>query len=189
MQSNWQKAQQVLKKGGVIVAPTDTLYGILAKAEDKKAVERIYKIKGRDEGKPFIVLISSVNDLDKFGIKHSHILQNTRMLPKVSMIFPCNSKKFNYLHRGKKSIAFRLVGPRNRNLYKLIKNVGPLVAPSVNPQGLTPAKNIWEAKKYFGDKIDVYMCGGTRNSKPSTIVSFTGKKPEILRQGAVKIKF
>ena len=46
MQKDWSKAEKVLKDGGVMIAPTDTLYGILARAEDKKAVERIYKIKG-----------------------------------------------------------------------------------------------------------------------------------------------
>lgn len=185
MQNNWQKAEQVLKKGGVIIAPTDTLYGVLARALDKKAVESVYKIKGRDENKPFIILITDIKDLNKFGAKHSNILENVGMFPKgkkVSFILPCNSKKFEYLHRGSKSLAFRLVSKRNKNLFTLIKNVGPLVAPSANPQGLNPAKTIWEAKKYFGDKIDLYINAGKRDSKPSTIISFLEEKPIVLRK-------
>ena len=210
MQNNWQNAEQVLKKGGAIIAPTDTLYGILARAEDKKAVERIYKIKGRDENKPFIILITDIKDLNKFGVEHSNILQNLGMFPKgkkVSFILACDNKKFEYLHRGSKSLAFRIINPRNRNLFKLIQNVGPLVAPSANPQGLKPALNIWEAKRYFGpvrsrspqgdratrllagatsngigNQIDMYMCGGTRNAKPSTVISFLEKKPTIIRK-------
>ncbi len=186
MQSNnWGQAEKVLKNGGVIIAPTDTLYGILARAEDRKNVERIYKIKGRDEQKPFIILITSVNHLKNFGVEHSNILQNIGMFPKgkkVSFILSCTSKKFVYLHRGQGSLAFRIIKPRNRNLFTLIQNVGPLVAPSANPQGLSPAKTIWESKKYFGNNIDMYICGGTRNAKPSTIISLVGDKPKILRK-------
>jgi L-threonylcarbamoyladenylate synthase len=185
MQNDWSKAEKVLKDGGVIIAPTDTLYGILARAEDKRAVERIYKIKGRDIYKPFIILITDIKDLNKFGVEYSNIQENSRMFPKgkkVSFILACDNKKFEYLHRGSKSLAFRIISPRNKNLFTLIKNVGPLVAPSANPQGLNPAKTIWEAKKYFGNQIDMYMCGGTRNSKPSTVISFLDKKPKVLRK-------
>lgn len=183
----WNTSKKILKNGGVIIAPTDTLYGILSRAEDKKAVDRIYKIKGRDEGKPFIILITSVKDLDKFNIEHSHIRKGVRMLPKVSMIMPCGNKKWEYLHRGTKSLAFRLISPRNRHLYALISAVGPLVAPSANPQGLEPAYTIKEAKNYFGDNIDLYIYSGVRKSKPSTIVSFLESKPKVIRQGAVKL--
>lgn len=187
MNNNWNTAKKILKDGGVIVAPTDTLYGILAQAEDKKAVERIYKIKGRDVGKPFIILITSVKDLDKFNIEHSHILENVRMLPKVSMIMACEGKKWEYLHRGTKSLAFRLISPRNRHLYALIRAVGPCIAPSANPQGLEPAYTIKEAKNYFGNNIDLYISSGTRKSKHSTIISFLESKPKIIRQGIVKL--
>ena len=192
MKNNWQKvypnqwgrAKQVLKRGGVIVAPTDTLYGILACAFDKKAVEKVYKIKGRDEGKPFIILITNIKDLNKFGVKHSNILQNIGMFKgkKISMILPCENKKFAYLHRGKKSLAFRVVSKRNKNLCKLINEVGPLVAPSANPQGLTPAKTIKQARDYFGTKVDLYINAGVKDSKPSTIISFLEKEPKILRK-------
>jgi L-threonylcarbamoyladenylate synthase len=97
-------------------------------------------------------------------------------------------KKFNYLHRGTGANAFRMIGPRNRNLYNLIKKVGPLVAPSANPQGLPPAVRKSETRKYFGDKVDVYVCGGTRNSKPSTLVEWKDGKISVLRQGAVTIR-
>lgn len=184
MQNDWSKAEKVLNDGGVIVAPTDTLYGILTRALDKKAVERIYKIKGRSENKPFIILITKESDLEIFKIQHTNVLQKTRMFgkKKVSFILPCESKKFIYLHRGQKSLAFRMISPRNRNLYNLINKTGPLVAPSANPQGLNPSKTITEAKKYFESKIDLYINGGTRNSKPSTIISLIGGKIKILRK-------
>ncbi len=185
MQNDWTKAEQVLQKGGAIIAPTDTLYGILAQALNKKSVERIYKIKGRDSYKPFIILITEIKDLTKFKIEHSGILQNVRMFSKgkkVSFILPCLHSQFKYLHRGTKSLAFRIVSKRNKNLFDLINKVGPLVAPSANPQGLNPAQTIGGAQEYFGDKIDLYINVGKRDSKPSTIISFLGKKPKVIRK-------
>ncbi len=188
----WKKAEKVLKDGGVIVAPTDTLYGILARAFDKKAVERIYDIKGRDENKPFIILVTSIKEMQLFGFSFdkSSVLGvqiNDVCIPKVSVIVPCVLKKYAYLHRGSNSLAFRIISKRNAHLYNLIQKVGPLVAPSANPQGAVPAYTIPEAKKYFGINIDIYIAGGRKMSKPSTIVSVLKGKIEIIRQGAVKI--
>lgn len=170
---------QILKKDGVGVLPTDTLYGVVGRALSKKTVERIYKIKGRDESKPFIILISSLRDLEKFSIKKEHydILHNVIMKKKVwpgkvSVILPCTNKKFEYLHRGKKSLAFRF--PKNKLLISILKKTGPLVAPSANSQGEKPAATISEAKKYFGADVDFYLAGGRKEGKPSKIISIGG---------------
>ncbi len=191
MKNNWPEIRKILTKGGVAVLPTDTIYGLASKALDPRAVLRVYEIKGRDKNKPLIVLISSLSDLEKFKIKLSK--EEKKILAsiwpgKVSVILGCKDNKFKYLHRGTKSIAFRMVGPRNPNLFKLLKNVGPLVAPSANIQGGQPAKNIWEAKKYFGDRVDIYVCGHTRVSKPSTLLKIKNGKIEVLRQGEFVLK-
>ncbi len=168
---------------GVAIYPTDTLYGIIGSALSKKTVSRIYEIKGRDENKPFIILISKIKELELFGIKISHEQKNylEKVWPgKVSVILPCKNSKFNYLHRGTKSLAFRL--PKKRSLRELLQKIGPLVAPSANPQGFPPAKNITEAKKYFGDSIDKYIAGGKLEGKASTVISLLKKDPEILRK-------
>lgn len=191
MQNDWQKAEKVLKTGGVAFVPTDTLYGLLASAFNKASVEKVYKIRGRDKGKPCIVLISSFADLKKFGI----ILDENqkeflgKVWPgKVSVVLPCLQKKLQYLHRGTKTIAFRMIGPRNKNLFKILKSIGPLIAPSANPQGLPPAKKRSEGRKYFGEAVDTYVCVGTKVSKPSTLVEYRNGKLKVLREGAVKIK-
>ena len=144
----------ILKKGNIGVIPTDTLYGIVGSAFSKKAVERIYEVKGRDENKPFIVLIASISDLKKFDIALT--VPQKKLLDgvwpaSVSVILPCPQKKFQYLHRGTKSLAFRL--PKDRELQTFLKQTGPLVAPSANPQGGKPAETIAEAKKYFVEKL------------------------------------
>jgi len=189
MKNTWQNVSKILKGGGVAIIPTDTIYGIVGSALSRKTVERIYKLKGRDENKPFIVLISSYKDLEKFGVSNF----NTKFWPgKVSVILAIENKvaqnKFKYLHRGTNTIAFRMVGKRNRNLFTLLESTGPLVAPSVNPQGLEPALSISESKKYFGDRVDAYLYGGTKNGKPSTLVLYKDGELVILRQGAVSVK-
>lgn len=183
----------ILQKGGIGIVPTDTLYGIVGSAFSKRAVERIYKVKGRDSKKAFIILISDLKDLEKFGVKleegPAKFLK--KIWPgKVTAILPLPKKvlkKFAYLHRGENSLAFRMIGPRNKNVYTLIRGAGPLVAPSANPEGAAPAKTVWEAKRYFDDKVDFYVCGGTKKGEPSTIVSFVGKTPKVLRNGAKKL--
>jgi len=190
MKNNWQTAEEVLKKDGVVVLPTDTLYGIVGRAFSKTSVEKIYKLKDRIESKPFIILIHSYDDLKKFGIKIDK--DQAKFLGKiwpgkVSVILPCFLNKFHYIHRGVESIAFRMIGNKNKNLFNLINKIGPLVAPSANFEGDKPAENIKEARKYFENKVDLYINGGERKLKPSTLIKFKNNNHIVLRQGEVKI--
>lgn len=190
MKKDWQKAIKILGNGGVGVVPTDTLYGLVGKALSKKAVGKIYNIKGRNENKPFIVLVSSYKDFEIFGVKVGE--SEAKILKKfwpglVSVILQCKLAKFNYLHRKTQSIAFRMIGPKNKNLYNLIKKVGSLVAPSANKDGSKPAESIKEAKEYFENNVDFYLDVGKRKSEPSTLIRIKNGEIEILRQGKVKI--
>lgn len=191
MKSDWQSAKEILENDGVVVLPTDTLYGIVGKAESKKAVAKIYKIKARDIKKPFIILITSYKDLDIFGIvveKWQERFLRKFWPGKVSVILSCLSNKWRYLHRGTKSIAFRMISKRNKNLYNLINKVGPLVAPSANMEGGKPAETIEEVKCYFNNKIYLYIDGGRKSAEPSTLVKLEDNNWTILRQGAKEIK-
>lgn len=187
MKDIWQKTEKILTEGGIAVVPTDTLYGLCASTFDKKAIEKIYKIKKRDKSKPLIVLISSVEQLKDFGIDLSLLKEGIQgskgsiFKPKVSILLECKSPKFKYIHRGTGEIAFRLIGKKNKNLYKLISKVGPIVAPSANIEGSKPAINITEAKNYFGDKVDRYVDGGKKTGMPSTLIRVKNNKIEILR--------
>lgn len=182
-------------KSKIIVLPTDTLYGICTSAFDENAVERIYDIKGRDENKPFIILISKLKDLEDFGIDEGLIKKHKKLLSKVwpgkvSVILPIQKKflkKFEYLHRGTGKLAFRL--PAKKSVVALLKKFGPIVAPSANPQGLKPAETILEAKKYFGDQVSSYIRGGRLKGSPSTIIEITNAgNVNIVREGAVRVK-
>jgi len=181
----WQLATEVLKKGQVAVIPTDTIYGLVGQALNKKTVEKIYKIKGRKPNKPLIILISSFKDLEKFSIKitskEKKILKEIWPGP-ISVILKAPSKKFEYLHRGIKTLSFRL--PANEKLIKLIKKTGPLVAPSANPEKKEPARNTKEAWNYFGEQVPVYLPSDKKLSKyPSSLISLLAGQINTIRPG------
>lgn len=184
---NYSQLAPILMNEGVGVLRTDTIYGLVGSALDKKTVNRIYKIRKRDRNKPMIILISSFDDLKIFGVKMDAGLIKTlnKYWPgKTSIILPCDNKKFQYLHRGKKTMAFRW--PDKKKLTELIKKSGPLVAPSANISGKEPARDIKEAKSYFGNNIDFYIDEGSRISQASTLISLIGGKIKILRKGSNK---
>ena len=174
----------VLKNSGVVVIPTDTIYGIVGSALNPQVVERIYQLRKRALDKPMIILISSLDDLKNFDVnlteKQKEFLKENWPNP-LSVILEVNGDKFKYLHRGKKSLAFRM--PNDKTLLKLLKQTGPLVAPSANFEGEAPAENIADAKNYFGNKVDLYIDGGSLISKPSTLIDLTNDKFKILREG------
>ncbi len=165
---------KVLKENGIVVMPTDTLYGIVGKAENTGVVERIYKIRKRNPEKPCIVLIGDINEFGKFGIvlteKQEKEIKNHK--EPTSFIFDCSDENINemltYLHRGTKTLAFRL--PAQESLRNLLKKTGPLIAPSANPEALPPAQSITEAKEYFRDTVDLYIDGGEIKGKPSKVI-------------------
>jgi len=182
----------VLRRGGTGILPTDTIYGIVGSALNKKTVARIYRLRKRNPKKPLIVLIGSLRDIARFGVKLSARERKllNRMWPgQVSVIFNLNTpgiaKKFSYLHRGTNTIAFRMPAPAW--LCALLHATGPLVAPSANWEGEPPAKNIKEAKKYFGDGVDFYIDIGRLVAKPSTIIRIENGELRIVRQGAAKV--
>lgn len=191
-----EKLVSLLKNGGVAVIPTDTIYGIVGSALIPDTVEKIYELRKRAADKPFIILISSLNDLEKFDIKltqkQRELLEKIWPNP-VSVVLSCKSEKFEYLHRGTNSLAFRM--PKNEGLLNLLKQTGPLVAPSANFEAELPSETIAEAKKYFGDKVDFYVNGGKMSKAPANAVKSTPSTLirlmddgswQILRQGSYK---
>lgn len=179
---------KILQRGGIGILATDTTYGLVGSALNQSTVERVYDVRGRDKDKPCIVLISSITDLAQFAVLPT--VSDLKILEKiwpgaVSVVFSCSAKKFSYLHRGTKTVAFRL--PRQEALRALLDEVGPLVAPSANPQGLPVAHTINHARKYFADKVDFYQDAGFIESAPSTLIKIEREQVAVLRQGVVDV--
>lgn len=187
-QSNIEIFSKHLLSGQVVVVPTDTLYGTLAIASDRSAVEKVYNLKGRQPEKPCIILISNTDQLQTFGIEISKWQDeklNEFWPGPVSVVLECKSKDQAYLHRGTNSLAFRL--PNDNKLISLIEKTGPLIAPSANPEGLPPALSIGNATNYFAKNISIYADDGTKDAPPSTLVSLIGNQLSVLR-GSLKNK-
>ena len=186
------KVVKILKSGGIAILPTDTIYGIHCVALNKKAVERVYEIRKRDPHKPCIILINDIKQIELFGIglfkKTEKFFQ--RIWPeKVSIIIPISRRRqaeFEFLHRGVNSLGFRMPDPPV--LREILKQTGPLISTSANFGGGAPAKNIIEAKKYFGKDIDFYLDIGKLDSVPSSLAQIEHGKLKILRKGEVDLE-
>lgn len=181
---------KLLKSGKIGVMPTDTIYGIVGSALNPKIVEEIYALRKREKDKPFIILISSVEDLKKFDVsltkEQKDFLEKNWPNP-LSVILAVSTEKFKYLHRGKNSLAFRM--PKDEKLLELLKQTGPLVVPSANPAGVKLAETLEEAKKYFGREVTFYIDSGKLKSKPSTVIQlYEDGTRIILRQGNFRIE-
>lgn len=170
MNQVYAKAIEVLSEGGVAVIPTDTIYGVVARALDSQAVERVYTVRERNTKKPCIVLISNIEEVRTFGVvlTDTDITALSKYWPGAnSIIFEGISDLYEYLHKGGGSLAFRV--PDTELLRGVLELTGPLIAPSANTEGLPPATTAEEAKKYFGDAIDYYLDGGIITAEPSHI--------------------
>ena len=115
-------------------------------------------------------MIGDINELKKFSIVLTEAQRNEigKYKEPTSFILDCSDDNFKYLHRDTKTLAFRV--PAQEALQDLLMKTGPLIAPSANPEGLLPAQTIAEAKKYFGDAVDLYLDAGSITSKASKII-------------------
>lgn len=217
MRTSLEEASLLLKQGKIGVIPTDTVYGIVALSSDLEAVERLYRTRGRDEDKPCILLIGDVEKLEDFScfppqsaactweslpshepspVSSPRISSTSPAVGErsgssllwpgpVSIVLSCEDPRWAHIHRGSHTLAFRL--PRPAWLRTLLRQAGPIIAPSANPQGMPPSKTIEEAERYFGTTVDFYVDGGALDNAPSTVVRIEGETMTLIRQGSVPI--
>ena len=166
------KLIEIINGGSIGVLLTDTLYGLVAKADNQAAVERVYVAKNRDTTKPPIVLIANV---EQMFTSLPNGIDNTigGLWPGPNSVIVPGQGAPEWLVRGSQGVAYRV--PDNPRLVRLLEQTGPLIAPSANPEGQPPARTVGEAQGYFGDSVDFYVDGGVAFSdKPSSLFSMTG---------------
>jgi L-threonylcarbamoyladenylate synthase len=175
-----------MKPGVIGVIPTDTVYGVAARAQDQEAVSKLYQLKNR-EAKPGTLVAASIDQLEELGLKHRYLKAVEQFWPgAVSVVIPLSDPKLQYLHQGKMSLAVRI--PKDEDLMQILKVTGPLLTSSANQPGESPAVNISQARDYFGDRVDFYIDGGDLSGRePSTVIRIVDDAIEVLRPGAVKI--
>lgn len=167
----------------VAIIPTDTVYGIVARASDPEAVAQLYNLKNR-QAKPGTLIAANIDQLVELGFKRRYLTAVEQFWPgAVSVIIPC--PELTYLHQGMKSLAVRI--PDDPWLITLLEQMGPLQTSSANLAGQPPATTIKEAKAYFGNEISWYEDGGVVNRPPSTVIQIIDDAIEVVRRGAVEL--
>jgi len=183
-----QQVISSLVEGAVIGYPTETVYGIGCDAYNSTAIEKIYKLKGRNYSLPLIVLVddkSTVQELTTYIPETAEVLMNEFWPGPLTIIFKASSSVPEILNNGKGTIGLRISSdPICKNILENFKM--PLVSTSANPTGSTPAKSAEELKGYFGSKIDVIIDSGPRNQDlVSTIIDVSSNNLEFEREGAI----
>jgi L-threonylcarbamoyladenylate synthase len=175
----------LLKQGAVGVAPTDTIYGLVADANNPEASGRLYQLKHR-ERKPGTVIAATASQLIDLGVAPELINSVAHMWPNpLSVELPVGGN-LEHIHQGTGHGAFRVVA--NDAVRELLEQTGPLLTSSANHPGMPAAMNIPAAQEYFGDEVDFYVDAGDLGDRPpSTVIRLENGQLVIIRQGAVKI--
>lgn len=179
------KLVSLLNGGAVGVLPTDTVYGLVCRADNEQAVERLYALKQRHQ-KPGTIVAAKLQQLIDLGIRGRYLKAVEQFWPNpLSVVIPCGLE-LQYIHMDKHSLAVRI--PADSRVDGLLEQTGALLTSSANLPDQPTATNLAEAQAYFGDSVDFYVDGGTiTDHVPSTVIRIVDDAIEILREGAVKI--
>jgi len=187
LQEQVENGIKILKQGGIVVFPTDTVYALGADAFKPKAVERIYKVKERPRNLAFPLLIADMSQLTAVAEPISGI---ARFLARhfwpggLTLVLPKADSLPAYLAR-ESSIAVRI--PEHPVCLALIRRLGnPIIGTSANISGKPVTLTADEAKQQLRDKVDLIVDGGRcPGGSESTIVDVTSEVPVVLRQGII----
>jgi tRNA threonylcarbamoyl adenosine modification protein (Sua5/YciO/YrdC/YwlC family) len=186
-----RQAKQTLGRAGLVVLPTDTVYGIGADAFSAFAVNALLEAKGRGRQSPPPVLIPSLDTLRALADNPPAIafkLADEFWPGALTIIVRAQPSLSWDLGETKGTVALRI--PNNDVTLALLKEVGPLAVSSANLTGEPAALNADEAEKYFGRKVGVYLDGGaTQSNEPSTILDLTEAGfVKVVRVGALSVE-
>ena len=181
-------AVAALQRGDVIVFPTETLYGLGADALDSAAVDKVFRLKDRDSVNPIPVLVSDQAMLRILVAEVPALAQRLieRFWPgPLTLVLPARAEVPQPLLNSTGGVGVRISSQPIAT--ELVKSLGrPLTATSANPSAQAPAHTVEEAKKYFADRIEIYIDGGTLTSKTgSTVAEVSGDTIRILREGDI----
>jgi tRNA threonylcarbamoyl adenosine modification protein (Sua5/YciO/YrdC/YwlC family) len=174
-----------LRSGAVICYPTDTVYGIGCDIFNQKAIKKIFQIKKRPKHKPFSFMCSGLKNVNNYG----HVSNMAYRIMKKALpgpfTFVLSASKLvpKIMITKQKTVGIRV--PDNNICLALIEELGnPILTTSaILDQEGDPLSEAYEFDELLGNMIDLVIDGGMVFPDPSTIVSFTGDEPEILRQG------
>ena len=179
------KAVDILKDGGVIIYPTDTVYGFGCDIYNKKAVERIYLIKNETETKLFSFLCSDLKDISKYAKVSNYAYKSIKKLipGAYTFILPAAKEVPKILWTKRKTVGIRV--PDNEIARTLANRVGnPIISTSVTTRKGELIYNPLEIKSIFNRQVDLMLSMGSLSGVPSSIIDLTGDEAEIVREGS-----
>ena len=188
--SDLARAAEILKDGGIIATPTDTIYGIAADMQNEKAVDKIYEIKKRPRCKPLVVQISDVVQLESLTPevnKNAQILINEFWPGPLTLVFRKSRTVPNYVVSGTPLVGIRL--PDSSTVRAIIRSLcSQVVVTSANISGKPSLTTFEEIIDALYGKIDAIIKGTDNKASniASTIVSVAGKIPKLLRCGEIQ---
>ena len=182
-----QIASSILKREGIIIYPTETLYGIGAIARNEKSVKKIFEAKGRPQGRPIPILVKDENMLAEFAeiTEQASILINVFLPGPLTLVLKEKKKLPVLITAGTGKVAVRISKhPFVKHLFDLISE--PITSTSAN---MSAGENLFsfdEIYKIFKDKVDLIVdSGNLPPSKGSTIVDLTVEPPAVVREGDI----
>ena len=178
----------ILRQGGLVAVPTETVYGLAGNALDENAVRRIYAVKGRPEVKPLSVMVPDENALERWCVdvpKAAHALAERFWPGPLTIVLRAGDAVPELTRAGGRTLGLRC--PDHALTLALLREAGlPLAAPSANPSGAPSPKTAEEVLAYFDGQIDAVLDGGRCGiGRESTIVDLSAPPYRILRRGAL----
>lgn len=174
-----EAAQRTLAAGGLVVIPTDTVYGLAAVLDQPASIARIFELKDRPRSKPLAVLVADMAQAASVAIFDDQ----ARKLAEENWPGPLTIVLNSARHLGQLGGDGETVGvriPAHHFCLSLLKMIGPLAATSANLSGAPTPKKVEEIAELFGEGVDLYIDGGEASAAPSQVVSMTGE-PKRLR--------
>jgi len=179
------RAAQVLRGGGIVVMPTDTVYGLTCGITHHDAIRRIYKLKDMDPKKPLSVLVSDMSMVGRFakGVSTPAYRLLKRVLPgPYTFIFEASPEVPKIMLRKRRTIGIRM--PDNPIALALLEEMGePLLSSSIRDPEHDFVNNPDEIEKSLGSDVEMVIDGGILLPVPSTVVDLSGDEPVLLRDG------
>jgi len=183
-------AASAVRRGELVVIPTDTVYGIGCDAFNTRAVAALLEAKGRGRDMPAPVLVGTVSAATALvqGLgTHGQDLIDAFWPGPLTLIFRANPSLAWDLGDTKGTVAVRM--PMHQVALDLLRETGPMAVSSANRSGQPPATTVEEAEEQLGDSVAVYLDGGPcADNVPSTIVDLTTAVPRLLRKGAIPVE-
>ena len=183
-----ERAVAALERGGTIVYPTETLYGLGVDATSHAALHRLAGLKQRDPGKPIAVLVASRAMLQQIAASippFAEVLMAEFWPGPLTLAFRARAGVSAVLTGGSDTVAARISSHAIACI--LVERLGrPLTSPSANPAGAPPPRDVESARAYFGSRVDAYVDGGASAAgAASTVVDCSTDPPRLVRAGAI----